>query len=228
MGEPLDIVPLVARLFHRLAHDLRTPLAVVSNELHYLSTLVPKGECDRAVARCRDIDEEIATLSLFPRTPFQPLTLTPAELGRALEQLGVVVEFAPIELSSSPSAEAPSALWVDPVWLAAFARLASRSLCAPSQRGGSVSGGSASGRSAPVVLCQLLPDRISVSLPEEQPTQGLEDATGDSLKDQPAGMLLQIMASAMQSKVCYAAHHIELILQRSNTEPSQSATAERV
>jgi signal transduction histidine kinase len=218
MREPVDIVPLVAELLHRLAHDLRTPLAVISNELHYISTLVPKRECDRAVARCHDIDEEIATLSSFPRTPLQPLALTPAELGRALEQLGVVVESVSCEVSSTPSAKAPSALWVDPVWLAAFVRVASRSLRAPLERG-SV---------GPALVCQLLVDRISVSLPEEQPTQGLESATKDSLKDQPAGMVLQIMASAMRSEVCYASRRIELMLQTQRPETAHPGAPERV
>ncbi len=48
---------LIGALLRSLAHTVRTPLSVVSNEIQYFSSLLPKGESDRALTRCRDIDQ---------------------------------------------------------------------------------------------------------------------------------------------------------------------------
>ena len=43
---------LLTRLTEQLAHSLRTPLSVISNDLAFMATLVGEEECARAAARC--------------------------------------------------------------------------------------------------------------------------------------------------------------------------------
>ena len=38
-----------------LSHKLRGPLSVIQNDLTYLQSLVPQGECTRSLERCRQI-----------------------------------------------------------------------------------------------------------------------------------------------------------------------------
>lgn len=52
----------VAGVFRALAHQLRTPLAVVSNDLFYFQTLLPENECERSQQRCRQISELVQSV----------------------------------------------------------------------------------------------------------------------------------------------------------------------
>ncbi len=58
-----NIANLLDHLLRGLAHDIRTPLSVISNDLQYFATQLPKGECDRSLRRCKEISEHLSALS---------------------------------------------------------------------------------------------------------------------------------------------------------------------
>lgn len=67
MAEGVKFMPnslnIVNSLIRALGHKIRTPLSIVQNELSYLSTILPKGEADRAQTACRGIVGILAGLS---------------------------------------------------------------------------------------------------------------------------------------------------------------------
>ncbi len=46
---------LLSAFVRAIAHKVRTPLSVITNDLSYLQTLVPPNECDRSLERSREI-----------------------------------------------------------------------------------------------------------------------------------------------------------------------------
>lgn len=48
-----------------LSHKIRTPLSVISNELHYLGTKVSKEEIERANSQCKKISDILSAASLI-------------------------------------------------------------------------------------------------------------------------------------------------------------------
>jgi hypothetical protein len=75
---------LVGALARGLSHRLRTPLSIISNDLSYLRTLVPSGECDRALTRCREIAEILREISEGARLEGARQAFT---IGALLEEL---------------------------------------------------------------------------------------------------------------------------------------------
>jgi hypothetical protein len=63
----LSSTELIGAFLHSLGHTLRTPLSVISNELYYLASLTPKGECDRAIRRCTELSETLKRVSVLSR-----------------------------------------------------------------------------------------------------------------------------------------------------------------
>jgi hypothetical protein len=55
----------LAALSRALIHVLRGDLSVITNDLAYLETLVPKGEVERAKARCVNIAQFVGKLSVL-------------------------------------------------------------------------------------------------------------------------------------------------------------------
>ena len=48
---------LIAHFLKGLAHKLRTPLSVVSNDLSYYKTLLPDEDLSRSISRCREVSD---------------------------------------------------------------------------------------------------------------------------------------------------------------------------
>ncbi len=46
---------LLSSLVRALSHQIRTPLSVISNDLSYFKNLLPEGECQRSLERCKEI-----------------------------------------------------------------------------------------------------------------------------------------------------------------------------
>ena len=61
-----------------LSHRIRTPLSVVSNDLHYLKTFAPPGECDSSADRCREIAKILSETTILGSAP---LTIESLRLG---------------------------------------------------------------------------------------------------------------------------------------------------
>ncbi len=59
---------LLAFLAHALAHRIRTPLSVISNDLHYFKSLLPSGEVDRSLERAREIDKILRQAACLERS----------------------------------------------------------------------------------------------------------------------------------------------------------------
>ncbi|NLF24169.1 MAG: hypothetical protein GX589_00725 [Deltaproteobacteria bacterium] len=60
-----DTVPLalLSCLIRGLTHRLRTPLAVISNDLSYFKTVLPAEECERSQLRCREVAAALKDIS---------------------------------------------------------------------------------------------------------------------------------------------------------------------
>ncbi len=57
---------LILSTFARsLAHKLRTPLSVISNDLYYFKSLLPTAECDRSIERCRQLSDILSEHTSF-------------------------------------------------------------------------------------------------------------------------------------------------------------------
>jgi hypothetical protein len=61
---PLTSLEILSALSHALSHQIRTPLSVISNDLFYLQSLVPEGECARALKRCQEISAVLQSVAL--------------------------------------------------------------------------------------------------------------------------------------------------------------------
>lgn len=64
-----------------LSHKIRTPLAVIQNELTYIKTQLPAEECERAIEGCRRIKDVLSAVSkdISYQADLQPLQMP--ELG---------------------------------------------------------------------------------------------------------------------------------------------------
>ncbi|MCB0333050.1 MAG: hypothetical protein KDD55_06090 [Bdellovibrionales bacterium] len=84
--KPANIANQLGHLLRGIAHDVRTPLSVISNDLQYFATQLPKGECDRSLRRCKEISEHLSALSSILLDPLERkktslLTLLNESLG---------------------------------------------------------------------------------------------------------------------------------------------------
>lgn len=52
-----ELVLAIIKYLRTLAHDIRTPLSIISNDLSYLSSLVGDSETKRPIDKCRQISE---------------------------------------------------------------------------------------------------------------------------------------------------------------------------
>lgn len=53
--DPLKTCHVLEGFARVLSHKLRTPLSVIQNDLSYLQSIVPEGECRRSLDKCRQI-----------------------------------------------------------------------------------------------------------------------------------------------------------------------------
>lgn len=68
--EHADCLQLLLQFTKALSHRVRTPLSVVTNDLHYLESLVGAGECERAIRKCHDISSLFnVTQKLYSLSP---------------------------------------------------------------------------------------------------------------------------------------------------------------
>jgi signal transduction histidine kinase len=61
---PLSTLEIISALSHALSHKIRTPLSVISNDLFFLQSLVPEGECARALKRCQEISSILQSMEV--------------------------------------------------------------------------------------------------------------------------------------------------------------------
>lgn len=62
-----QVLARCASIFRHLAHLMRTPLSVISNDLTFQSTVTPSGELERPLKKCRDLADLIRTMeSMLP------------------------------------------------------------------------------------------------------------------------------------------------------------------
>jgi hypothetical protein len=62
---------LVGTLAEALSHLIRTPLSVISNDLHYFAGRIPAEELERSNEKCRRIAESLSSVALLGRTPLE-------------------------------------------------------------------------------------------------------------------------------------------------------------
>lgn len=80
---------LIGALTLSLSHALRTPLSIISNEVQYLSTVLPPGECERVLSRCRELDRMLRRYARISRSVLQ---FEDVALGDVLEASGATHE----------------------------------------------------------------------------------------------------------------------------------------
>lgn len=73
MNDQERIITSVGTLFRALSHLIRGDLSVISNDLSFLSTLVPEGEVERAKNRCASIISTLHSLQFLKEAKFQPV-----------------------------------------------------------------------------------------------------------------------------------------------------------
>ena len=97
---------LISSLMRGMAHRLLTPLSVISNDLNYLKTQLPPGECERSLARCREIAQALKTAAALGIGSDRRERLPAVEfIGRVLAAQGIRLEGgsgAPAFLSADP------------------------------------------------------------------------------------------------------------------------------
>lgn len=77
MQEAFIIARALTRAF---SHKIRTPLATALNELEYLVSLVPQGECDRAKEACKKITHVISSISRLAADNIEKKSVALSEL----------------------------------------------------------------------------------------------------------------------------------------------------
>lgn len=89
----------IQTLMRGLAHRVRTPLSVVSNELTYLAKVYQTEECRRAMDRCQGISQILksASLSLDPSVQVEEIPL-PDFLRSCLPGSSISAQVAPAGL----------------------------------------------------------------------------------------------------------------------------------
>jgi len=92
MREGLNISVSLARA---LAHKIRTPLSIIQNELSYLASLLPAGECERAFDACRSISQILALQAPFPAGNFETIEVT---LGAFIDYSKINFEISNVKL----------------------------------------------------------------------------------------------------------------------------------
>lgn len=70
-----DLWAVVSLLQRSLAHAIRTPLSVVSNELQYLSSQYGEEDCSRALVKCGEISDILGRFNARLRCGPEPLPL---------------------------------------------------------------------------------------------------------------------------------------------------------
>lgn len=70
----MDYSRLFSILMQGLAHQLRTPLSVISNDLSYFKTKLGDGDCVRSAAKVREISNILKDLALIENNTQQELT----------------------------------------------------------------------------------------------------------------------------------------------------------
>lgn len=78
---------LVTALLQALAHKIRTPLSVISNDLNYFATLIDPDECSRSKRRCHEIDQILRDVVTCSKAASQRPNCTASVLLEHLEQL---------------------------------------------------------------------------------------------------------------------------------------------
>lgn len=73
MNDQERIITSVGTLFRALSHLIRGDLSVISNDLTFLSTLVPEGEVERSKSRCASIISTLHSLQCVNKSEFKPV-----------------------------------------------------------------------------------------------------------------------------------------------------------
>lgn len=69
IGRELTLLSFLARA---LSHQVRGHLAVISNDLQYFTTLLPEGECQRSIARTKEISKIFDAITALLGEKFSP------------------------------------------------------------------------------------------------------------------------------------------------------------
>jgi hypothetical protein len=76
VSNPERIITSLGTLFRALSHLIRGDLSVISNDLTFLSTVLPEGEVERAKNRCNSIISTLHSLQLLKDSNFQQSKVT--------------------------------------------------------------------------------------------------------------------------------------------------------
>ncbi len=49
----------VSETIRKMGHEIKTPLSVIVNDLTYLKSILPEGECERAIRNAQEIKDII-------------------------------------------------------------------------------------------------------------------------------------------------------------------------